>query len=172
MLPSTSFSLGTSAQKTAAGVVSFLFLLSSFLLTSCGTGDDSGERLGEMIVGTWQRGWGEGDVVVEGDTQWRPEDFSYDLFIFRADGTYNGMMRSGTFTALDDVGDVIYEGNYRCDNSNLRLEFIDESGQKQTLLMRVLAFNDGSIRLQYDNEQYNITVTLIIRRYSSSASAA
>lgn len=37
-------------------------------LTACGGGDDDGRRLGEMIVGTWQRGWGEGDVVIDGDT--------------------------------------------------------------------------------------------------------
>ena len=35
-----------------------------FFLIGCGSGDDDGRRLGEQIVGTWQRGWGEGDVVI------------------------------------------------------------------------------------------------------------
>ena len=34
------------------------------LFTACGGGDDDGRRLGDMIVGTWQRGWGEGDEFV------------------------------------------------------------------------------------------------------------
>ena len=158
-------------------VISYLILLTFSLshlltLTSCGGGDDDGHRLGELIVGTWQRGWGEGDVIIEGDTQWQPSDFSYDLFIFRDGGSYNGMVRDGAFTALDEFGEVIYEGDYRCDNNNLRLTFNDESGQKQTLLMRVLSFSEDTIKLQYDNEEYGITVTMIIRRYSSVASAS
>ena len=54
-----------------------LFLL-SFLLLSCGGGDDDGQRLGEVIVGTWQRGWDKGDIVIDGDTELKPEDFAYD----------------------------------------------------------------------------------------------
>ena len=42
------------------------------LLTGCGVGDDNGERLGEYIIGTWQRGWGPGDVIIEGAPE--PED--------------------------------------------------------------------------------------------------
>ena len=45
-------------------VIPFIFLL---LLASCGGGDDDGRRLGENIVGIWQRGWEEGDVVIEGN---------------------------------------------------------------------------------------------------------
>ena len=56
---------------------------------ACGGGDDDGRRLGEVIVGTWQRGWGEGDVVIEGDTDLRPENFAYDQFVFNDDGSYN-----------------------------------------------------------------------------------
>ena len=40
----------------------------SFLMTSCDGGDDDGRRLAEHIVGTWQRGWNEGDIIIEGDT--------------------------------------------------------------------------------------------------------
>ena len=111
-----------------------LLLLPLLFLTGCGGGDDDGRRLGDHIVGTWQRGWEEGDVVIEGDTEWRPEDFSYDLFVFRDDGNYNGMVRNGSFAAYDIFGDIIYEGNYRCDNNNLKLEFKDEEGIKRTIL--------------------------------------
>ena len=76
-------------------------------LTACGGGDDDGRRLGEMIVGTWQRGWGEGDVVIDGDTDLGPDNFTYDQFVFRGDGNYNGMVRKGTFTAYDTEGMVI-----------------------------------------------------------------
>ena len=36
-------------------VIPIVFLL---FFVSCGGGDDDGRRLGEVIVGTWQRGWG------------------------------------------------------------------------------------------------------------------
>ena len=94
-----------------------------FFLIGCGSGDDDGRRLGEQIVGTWQRGWGEGDVVIEGETDLGPQNFTYDRFVFHDDGTYNGMVRKGTFLSTDKDGDIILEGNYQCDNYNLRLDF-------------------------------------------------
>ena len=100
-------------------VIPIIFLL---LLASCGGGDDDGRRLGEVIVGTWQRGWGEGDVVIEGNTDLRPENFAYDQFVFNDDGSYNGMVRNGTFIAYDTHGSVIFEGKYQCDNHNMKLE--------------------------------------------------
>ena len=123
----------------------------SLITISCGTGDDDGRRLGELIVGTWQRGWGEGDVIIEGDTNLEPEHY-------------------------DEFGDVIYEGQYRCDNNNLKLEFTDEEGRKQKILAQVLSFTEDTMTIRYENEEYNVTVTLILRRlvadtYSSSASA-
>ena len=87
-----------------AGLAGLLLLL----LSSCGVGDDDGQRLGEYIVGTWQRGWGPGDVIIEGapepenpdDPGWTPDRFSYDKFIFYDDGTYNGMIRTGSFVVV------------------------------------------------------------------------
>ena len=143
---------------------SFLFPLSSFLFFSCGGGDDDGRRLGELIVGTWQRGWGEEDVIIEGDTDIEPENFAYDTFVFMSDGKYNGMVRDGSFLVYDDAGDVLYEGQYRCDNSNLRLEFVDGTGKKQKILAQVLSFTDDMMTLRYENEDYNVTVTLILRK--------
>ena len=147
---------------------SLLFSLSSFLLSlfllSCGGGDDDGQRLGDYIVGTWQRGWGEGDVVIEGDTELIPEDFTYDLFVFANDGSYNGMVRDGSFTSYDEFGDIIYEGQYRCDNNNLKLQFIDEENRKQTILAQVLTFTEDMIMIKYENEEYNVTVTLILKK--------
>ena len=146
---------------------SFLFSLSSFLFSSCGGGDDDGRRLGELIVGTWQRGWGEGDVVIDGDTDLKPEHFSYDRFVFMPDGKYNGMIRDGSFSAYDEYGVMIYEGQYRCDNNNLKLEYVDESGQKQKILAQVLSFTDDTMTIRYENEEYNVTVTLILRKSAS-----
>ena len=138
-------------------------------LTACGGGDDDGRRLGEMIVGTWQRGWGEGDVVIDGDTDLGPDNFTYDQFVFRGDGNYNGMVRKGTFTAYDTEGMVIYEGDYQCDNNNLKLQYLDEGGSKRTILAQVIEFSDTSIRFRYEEEQYSITVTFIIRKISNES---
>ena len=174
-----------SDKKTIARfLMNSIFLLftihcSLFTLTSCGGGDDDGRRLGEIIVGTWQRGWGEGDVVIEGNTDLEPENLAYDKFIFRGDGAYNGMVRKGTFSSYDELGRVIYEGDYQCDNNNLKLQYIDEGGNKNTILAQVVEFTDSSIRIRYENEQYNVTVTFIVRKlsndtdgYSSSSSTS
>ena len=101
-----------------------------FFIVGCGSGDDDGRRLGEIIVGTWQRGWGEGDVVIEGDTELGPENFLYDRFVFNDDGSYNGMLRKGSFVAIDVDGDIISEGTYQCDNHNLKLESVDGQGRR------------------------------------------
>lgn len=136
------------------------------LFTACGGGDDDGRRLGDMIVGTWQRGWGEGDVVIEGDTDLEPENFTYDQFVFRGDGDYNGMVRKGTFSSYDTQGRVIYEGDYLCDNNNLKLQYLDESDVKRTILAQVVDFDESSIWIRYEEEQHNIAVTFIIRKLS------
>ena len=159
--------------KAKRFVISFLLLtfsLSALLtLTSCGTGDDDGRRLGELVVGTWQRGWGEGDVVIEGDTDLEPESFTYDQFVFRGDGAYNGMVRKGAFSSYDYDGRIIYEGDYQCDNNNLKLQYLDEGGSKRTILAQVIEFSDTSIRFRYEEEQYSITVTFIIRKISNES---
>lgn len=140
----------------------YTFHLLLLLLTlSCGGGDDDGRRLGELIVGTWQRGWGEGDVVIEGDVNLKPEELSYDRFVFLDDGSYNGMVRKGSFTAYDTFGDIIITGSYQCDNSNLKL--VPSSGEG-TILAQVLSFTDDTVYLRYTNEEYNVTVTVVIRR--------
>ena len=133
---------------------------------ACGGGDDDGRRLGEVIVGTWQRGWGEGDVVIDGDTELQPENFTYDKFIFNNDGTYNGMVRKGTFVTIDKEGEVIFEGDYQCDNNNLRLEFLDEGGRKQKILAQIVSFTEHEILLRYDSDEWGVTVSLKIRKSS------
>ena len=136
-------------------------LAALFFALSCGGGDDDGRRLGEIIVGTWQRGWGEGDVIIEGNTELSPENFAYDRFEFNADGSYNGMVRKGTFVAYDTYGNIIYEGTYQCDNHNLKLEPSTGEGK---MLAQVVSFTDNTIILRYENEDYNITVTFIVRK--------
>ena len=130
----------------------------------CTGGDDDGRRLGEMIVGTWQRGWGEGDVVIDGDTELQPENFTYDKFIFNNDGSYNGMVRKGTFMTVDKEGELIFEGDYQCDNNNLRLEFLDEGGHKQKILAQIVYFTEHEIQLTYDSDEWGVTVSLKIRK--------
>lgn len=138
-----------------------------FLVIACGAGDDDGRRLGEQIVGTWQRGWGEGDIVVEGDTELRPENFTYDRFEFRDDGTYNGMVRSGSFVSTDVDGAVVLEGSYQCDNHNLRLEFSDSEGGRQKILAQVVSFTDDTLVLQYVVGDFGVTVTVTLRKLKS-----
>lgn len=139
-------------------------LTALLFLFACGGGDDDGRRLGEIIVGTWQRGWSEGDVVIEGDTDLKPENFAYDRFEFHDDGSYNGMVRKGSFIAYDKEGYIIYEGNYQCDNHNLKLEPTTGEG---ALLAQVMSFTDNTLMLRYENEQYNVTVTFIVRKLST-----
>ena len=140
------------------------FVVALFSFWNCGGGDDDGRRLGDLIVGTWQRGWGEGDVIIEGDTDLEPEAFAFDRFVFMSDGKYNGMIRDGSFSTYDEFGDIIYEGQYRCDNNNLKLVFTNEEDRKQTILAQVLSFTDDTITLRYENEEYDVTVTLILRK--------
>ena len=129
-----------------AGLAGLLLLL----LSSCGVGDDDGQRLGEYIVGTWQRGWGPGDVIIEGapepenpdDPGWTPDRFSYDKFIFYDDGTYNGMIRTGSFVVLGKLGETIFTGEYKCDNSNLKMDFTNEDGQRGAILALVRSFSE------------------------------
>lgn len=126
-----------------------------FLIVSCGGGDDDGRRLGETIIGTWQRG----EVVIDGDTELQPEDIDLDKFIFQADGTYNGMVRQGSFVATDVEGENVMEGSYKCDNSTLRME----SG-RQVIVAQVAAFSDDMIQLRYVNETYHVTISLTLRK--------
>ena len=126
-----------------------------FLIFSCGGGDDDGRRLGETIIGTWQRG----EVVIDGDTELQPEDIDLDKFIFQADGTYNGMVRQGSFVATDVEGENVMEGSYKCDNSTLRME----SG-RQVIVAQVAAFSDDMVQLRYVNETYHVTVSLTLRK--------
>ena len=126
-----------------------------FLIVSCGGGDDDGRRLGETIIGTWQRG----EVVIDGDTELQPEDIDLDQFVFQADGTYNGMVRQGTFVATDVEGETVMEGSYKCDNSTLRME----SG-RQVIVAQVVAFSDDMIQLRYVNETYHVTISLTLRK--------
>ena len=140
------------------------------LLTSCGVGDDDGQRLGDYIVGTWQRGWGPDDVIIEGDTeedQWTPENFSYDKFIFNGDGTYNGMVRTGTFLVLGKMGETIFTGEYKCDNTNLKLDFTNEDGQRGTIHALVRSFTETTLILSYEDENIGasgIRVQITLRK--------
>ena len=139
-----------------------------FCLFSCSGGDDDGRRLAEEIVGTWQRGWNEGDVIIEGDTDLKPEDFTYDLFYFYGDGKYNGMVRDGSFLTVDTEGETIYEGSFQCDNNNLKLNCVNSEGEPRKILAQVLSFTDNQMQIRYVNDDYNVTVTVIIRKISDS----
>ena len=137
-------------------------------LFSCSGGDDDGRRLGEEIVGTWQRGWNEGDIIIEGDPDTKPDNFTYDLFYFYGDGKYNGMVRDGSFLTVDTDGEMIFEGTYQCDNNNLKLDCVNSEGESRKILAQVLRFTDKEMQIRYVNDEYDVTVTVIIRKVSDS----
>lgn len=140
-------------------------------LFGCGAGDDDGRRLGDIIVGTWQRGWNEGDVIIEGTTEVKPEELAYDKFVFADDGSYNGMVRKGSFSAWSFDGSLIYEGTYQCDNHNMKLEYLDSEGADRKILAQVVTFTDDTIWLKYEDETHHVTVTFVIRKGQSSSSS-
>ena len=144
-----------------------LWLLLLPLLVGCGSGDDDGSRLAEQIVGTWYRGWEEGDVEIIGDVSVSPEDFIYHYFKFDDNGTYNGMVRDGSFCAFDIYGDTIYAGSYKCDNDNLRLEYTSEGNRKQKIQARVLSFDDMAFKLEYKNTDTDVPFTVRIKLSST-----
>ena len=140
-------------------------------LFGCGAGDDDGRRLGDIIVGTWQRGWNEGDVIIEGTTEVKPEELAYDKFVFADDGSYNGMVRKCSFSAWSFDGSLIYEGTYQCDNHNMKLEYLDSEGADRKILAQVVTFTDDTIWLKYEDETHHVTVTFVIRKGQSSSSS-
>ena len=144
-----------------------LWLLLLPLFVGCGSGDDDGGRLAERIVGTWYRGWEEGDVEIIGDVSASPEDVIYHYFKFDGDGTYNGMVRDGSFCAFDIYGDTIYAGIYKCDNDNLRLEYTSEGNRKQKIQARVLSFDDMAFKLEYKNTDTDVPFTVRIKLSST-----
>lgn len=144
------------------------FLTALLCLFSCDGGDDDGRRLGEEIVGTWQRGWNEGDIIIEGDPDTKPDNFTYDLFYFYGDGKYNGMVRDGSFLTVDTDGEMIFEGTYQCDNNNLKLDCVNSEGESRKILAQVLRFTDKEMQIGYVNDEYDVTVTVIIRKVSDS----
>ena len=144
------------------------FLTALLCLFSCDGGDDDGRRLGEEIVGTWQRGWNEGDIIIEGDPGIKPDNFTYDLFYFYGDGKYNGMVRDGSFLTVDTDGEMIFEGTYQCDNNNLKLDCVNSEGESRKILAQVLRFTDKEMQIRYVNDEFDVTVTVIIRKVSDS----
>ena len=138
------------------------FFILLFLLIGCAGGDDDGRRIGDTIVGTWQRGTNPDDVVIEGDSELDPDELPIQKLTFLGDGTYNGMVRKGSFQALSKDGEITSEGTYQCDNSNLRLEYIDEYSEKQKLLMQVVSFTEDVVRLRYVMGTFGVTITVNI----------
>ncbi len=153
--------------KRMMRTVTLLFLPLCFFilpLISCGGGDDDGRRLGEQIVGTWLRGWNEGDVIIEGSEEYDPDNFDLDHLEFSADGTYNGMVRSGSFVAYNELNLIMYKGSYRCDNNNLKLEYTDTDGMQGVILAQVLSFSESEMWVKYTDDNSNITVTMVVRK--------
>ena len=82
---------------------------------------------------------------------------SYDKFIFNGDGTYNGMIRTGTFTVLGKLGETIFTGDYKCDNSNLKMDFTNEDGQRGTILALVRSFTETTLIISYEAEELGVS---------------
>ena len=151
--------IGFGSSGIARASAFFVLLL---LLIGCTGGDDDGRRIGDTIVGTWQRGTNPDDVVIEGDSELDPDELPIQKLTFLGDGTYNGMVRKGSFQALSKDGEITSEGTYQCDNSNLRLEYIDEYSEKQKLLMQVVSFTEEVVRLRYVMGTFGVTITVNI----------
>jgi hypothetical protein len=79
------------------------------------------------------------------------------------------MVRKGTFSSYDTQGRIIYEGDYLCDNNNLKLQYLDESDIKRTILAQVVDFDESSVWIRYEEEQHSIAVTFIIRKLLDTA---
>ena len=126
-----------------------------FFFIACGGGDDDGRRLGETIIGTWQRG----DVTIEGASELNPEDFDMDKFVFYADGDYNGMVRKGSFESVNKDGETVLEGSYQCDNNTLKME-----SDRQVIVAQVVTFSDDMLQLRYVNENYHVTIALTLHK--------
>ena len=79
------------------------------------------------------------------------------------------MVRKVTFAAYDTSGELIFEGNYQCDNDNLRLS--PTSGEA-TIVAQVDSFSEQTIilRITLDIDVF-IKVTLR-KNYSFSTSAS
>ena len=61
------------------------FFILLFLLIGCAGGDDDGRRIGDTIVGTWQRGTNPDDVVIEGDSELDPDELPIQKLTFLGD---------------------------------------------------------------------------------------
>ena len=72
------------------------------------------------------------------------------------------MVRKGSFQAFSQDGRMTSEGTYQCDNSNLRLEYIDEYDEKQKLLMQVVSFTEDVVRLRYVMGTFGVSITVNI----------
>jgi len=143
----------------------FFFLL--LLLTGCVGGDDDGRRLGDTIVGTWQRSMNPDELVIEGEADLDPDDLPIQKLAFLGDGTYNGMVRKGSFQAFDMQGQPTATGTYQCDNSNLRLEYTDGYGDNQKLLMQVVSFTETTMQLRYVMGAIGVTITVTVRKHEA-----
>ena len=60
-------------------------------------------------------------MEIIGEVDVAPENFNYHYFTFAGDGSYNGMVRDGSFCAYDTYGDTIYAGTYK--NTDLDVPF-------------------------------------------------
>ena len=88
------------------------------------------------------------------------------------------MVRSGSFSSYDFSGYILYEGTYRCDNHNLKLEFTDDQGRQDTILAQILSFteNDLVVKVKRDGtlngSAVSVTVTMKLRKAQSSSSTS
>lgn len=132
----------------------------------CTGGDDDGRRLGDIIVGTWLRGTNPADVVI-GGADLDPDDLAIQQLMFLGDGSYNGMVRKGSFQAFDMQGQPTATGTYQCDNSNLRLEYTDGYGDNQKLLMQVVSFTETTMQLRYVMGAIGVTITVTVHKHEA-----
>ena len=78
------------------------------------------------------------------------------------------MVRTGSFLTVDTAGEMIFDGSFQCDNNNLKLDCVNSSGERRKILAQVLSFTDNQMQIRYVIDEYDVTVTVIIRKISDS----
>lgn len=130
--------------------VAWIVLLVAVLgLSACSSDDDL--RTADVIVGSWALD----SYRVEGDDM--PDDISVDLqrVTFTADGHFTVVLPDGTTDG----------GVYEAGDDFVRFDYSDGGGTlTERVMCEVLAVSEQSLTLYYRDTDYQVAITLILRR--------
>ena len=72
-----------------------------------------------------------------------------------------------THRRSQEMGETIFTGEYKCDNTNLKLDFTNEDGQRGTIHALVRSFTETTLILSYEDENIGasgIRVQITLRK--------